>query len=108
LWIIPYRKDAAGVSVPSRLYNLLAIGRAVVIVSEGSADAAVTISEHDIGWVVPPDSPSQLAEAIRAAASSGDTHAKGARAVAVAEKYNLAQAMTSYRNLVYRLIESSL
>ena len=108
LWIIPYRKDAAGVSVPSRLYNLLAIGRAVVIVSEGNAEAAVTISEHDIGWVVPPDSPSQLAEAIRAAASSGDTHAKGARAVAVAEKYNLAQAMTSYRNLVYRLIESSL
>jgi hypothetical protein len=27
VWIIPYRKNVAGVSVPSRFYNLLAIGR---------------------------------------------------------------------------------
>src|SRR5665213_3813565 len=27
IWLIPYRKDVAGVSVPSRFYNLLAIGR---------------------------------------------------------------------------------
>ena len=29
VWLIPYRKDFAGVSVPSRFYNLLAIGRPV-------------------------------------------------------------------------------
>ena len=29
VWIIPYRKNVAGVSVPSRFYNLLAIGRPV-------------------------------------------------------------------------------
>jgi len=34
LWIIPYRKNVAGVSVPSRFYNLLAVGRPVVLVSE--------------------------------------------------------------------------
>ena len=27
VWLIPYRKNVAGVSVPSRFYNLLAIGR---------------------------------------------------------------------------------
>jgi colanic acid biosynthesis glycosyl transferase WcaI len=30
VWIIPYRKNVAGVSVPSRFYNPLAIGRPVI------------------------------------------------------------------------------
>jgi glycosyltransferase involved in cell wall biosynthesis len=34
VWIIPYRKNVAGVSIPSRFYNLLAVGRPVVVVSE--------------------------------------------------------------------------
>ena len=105
LWIIPYRKNAAGVSVPSRFYNLLAIGRPVVIVSEASAEAAVTISDHDIGWVVPPGDAAGLAAAISAAASSDAARTKGERAVAVARQYSLEQAMTSYRNLVHGLLE---
>jgi len=106
LWIIPYRKSAAGVSVPSRFYNLLAIGRAVAIVSEPSAEAAVTIREHDIGWVVPPGDPAELAATIQAAAASGEARTKGERAVAVAGQYSFGQAMTSYRNLVHGLLEN--
>ncbi|SDN36643.1 Glycosyltransferase involved in cell wall bisynthesis [Afipia sp. GAS231] len=105
LWIIPYRKNAAGVSVPSRFYNLLAIGRPVAIVSEANAEAAVTIRDNDIGWVVPPGNPAALAAAIRAAASSGQARAKGMRAVEVAGQYSFKQAMTRYRNLVHRLLE---
>ena len=30
VWIIPYRKQMAGISAPSRLYNLLAIGRPII------------------------------------------------------------------------------
>ncbi|MGB8401062.1 MAG: glycosyltransferase family 4 protein [Bradyrhizobium sp.] len=106
LWIIPYRNNAAGVSVPSRFYNLLAIGRPVAIVSEASAEAAVAIREHDIGWVVPPGDPAELAAAIRSAASPGVARAKGERAVAVAGQYSFEQAMTSYRNLVHRLLKN--
>ena len=67
VWLIPYRKDLAGVSVPSRFYNLLAIGRPVILVSEANAEAALTVTEHDIGWVVEPGKPDDLAIAIRAA-----------------------------------------
>ena len=105
LWIIPYRKNAAGVSVPSRFYNLLAIGRPVAIVSEANAEVAVTIRDNDIGWVVPPGNPAELAAAIRAAASSGQARAKGVRAVEVASQYSFKQAMTRYRNLVHRLLD---
>ena len=44
VWLIPYRKDLAGVSVPSRFYNLLAIGRPVILVSEANAEAALTVT----------------------------------------------------------------
>ena len=46
VWLIPYRKNVAGVSVPSRFYNLLAIGRPVILVSEADAEAALTVTEH--------------------------------------------------------------
>ena len=45
VWIIPYRKNVAGVSVPSRFYNLLAIGRPVIVVSEPDAEAALTVTD---------------------------------------------------------------
>src|SRR5207302_8610072 len=80
LWIIPYRKDVAGVSVPSRFYNLLAVGRPVVLVSEPEAEAALTGVENGLGWVLTPGRADQLAEANRAAfRSDGGTMA--ARAV---------------------------
>src|SRR6201999_2200290 len=72
VWLIPYRKDLAGVSVPSRFYNLLAIGRPVILVSEGNAEAALTVSEHGLGWVVEPGNSVALAKAIRLASSSAD------------------------------------
>jgi colanic acid biosynthesis glycosyl transferase WcaI len=40
VWLIPYRKNVTGVSVPSRFYNLLTVGRPVILVSESEAEAA--------------------------------------------------------------------
>nr|WP_249803595.1 glycosyltransferase [Bradyrhizobium zhengyangense] len=64
LWIIPYNKHAARVSVPSRFYNFLAVGRPVVLFSEPDAEAALTVVENGIGWVVRPGRSDQLADAI--------------------------------------------
>ena len=69
IWLIPYRNNVAGVSVPSRFYNLLAVGRPVILVSEPEAEAALTVSENNLGWVVMPGMPDQLAKAILAAAA---------------------------------------
>lgn len=79
VWIIPYRKNVAGVSVPSRFYNLLAIGRPVILVSEPDAEAALTVIEHDVGWVVAPGKAGELANAIVYAASSDDGRGLNAR-----------------------------
>src|SRR6266702_429235 len=105
LWIIPYRKDVAGVSVPSRFYNLLAVGRPVVLVSEPEAEAALTVVENGLGWVVTPGRADQLAEAIRAASRS-DGSAMAARAVKAASKFDRATAMNAYADLIDELLRN--
>jgi colanic acid biosynthesis glycosyl transferase WcaI len=104
VWLIPYRKDLAGVSVPSRFYNLLAIGRPVVLVSEANAEAALTVREHGLGWVVEPDNANELARAIRLASSS-DNSSIGERAVIAAQRFNFADAMASYAVLMRKLLQ---
>jgi colanic acid biosynthesis glycosyl transferase WcaI len=101
VWIIPYRRNIAGVSVPSRLYNLLAVGRAVIVAAEARAEAALMIEEEQIGWVVPPEDPHHLADAIRSAASDrAGTREKGQRAAAAAQKYNQQAALARYRDVI--------
>jgi glycosyltransferase involved in cell wall biosynthesis len=106
VWLIPYRKDLAGVSVPSRFYNLLAIGRPVILVSEANAEAALTVTEHGIGWVVEPGKPDDLAVAIRSASLSVDSPMRE-RAVTVSQRYNFASAMASYAELIRKLLRRS-
>jgi len=99
VWIIPYRQNVAGVSVPSRFYNLLAVGRPVILVSEPDAEAAMTVSENNLGWVVRPGMPDELAGAIRKASVSADA-SMAERAVAAAGAFTLDRAMTGYCELV--------
>jgi colanic acid biosynthesis glycosyl transferase WcaI len=104
-WIPAKATLAAGVSVPSRFYILLAIGRAVAIVSEASAEAAVTIREYDISLVPLPGDPAELAPTIKAAAASVRLEQR-ASARSWSRGNTVLQAMTSYRNLVHWLLES--
>jgi colanic acid biosynthesis glycosyl transferase WcaI len=103
VWIVPYRQNAAGVSIPSRFYNLLAVGRPVVIVSEPNAEAAIIVRENDLGWVVPPGKPAELADAVRSACRSRDSR-RADRAVAVAGQYSRQRAMDGYMVLVGNLL----
>src|ERR1700694_1254036 len=106
VWLIPYRKNAAGVSVPSRFYNLLAVGRPVILVSEPDAEAAVTVIEHGVGWVVTPGNADDLARKIRVASLREDV-SKADRAAKIAERFNFAAAMSSYSLLVRGLLRNN-
>jgi len=106
IWIIPYRKNNTGVSVPSRIYNLLAVGRPVIICSEPDAEAAILVQEEGIGWVVPPENAAAIAQAVHAAASATEATAeKGRRASMVASRYTSEIALKSYRNLMSDLLD---
>jgi glycosyltransferase involved in cell wall biosynthesis len=104
-WLIPNRKGMVGISVPSRLYNFLAIGRPVIMLSESDAEHARILSEHDAGWVVPPQDPVALVETIRRAAADPAAAAlKGHRAVGIlGERFTREAAGRAYRALAGRL-----
>jgi glycosyltransferase involved in cell wall biosynthesis len=103
-WIIPYRNNVAGVSVPSRFYNLLAVGRPVILVSEPDAEAAMTVRENNLGWVVRPGMADELAAAIRNASVSADA-SMAARGVAASGAFTLDRAMAGYAELVDELLQ---
>ncbi len=105
VWVIPYRKNVAGVSVPSRFYNLLAIGRPVILVSEADAEAALTVIEHDVGWVVEPGRAEELAGTISRAAGAQDPR-RAARAAEIAGRFDFEAAMAGYCGLVRELLQS--
>jgi colanic acid biosynthesis glycosyl transferase WcaI len=102
VWIIPYRRNVAGVSVPSRFYNLLAIGRPVILVSEADAEAALTVTEHDVGWVVEPGRTDELAKTISRAAGAEDPQ-RAERAAEIAGRFDFEVAMTGYCSLIREL-----
>jgi colanic acid biosynthesis glycosyl transferase WcaI len=101
VWIIPYRRNVAGVSVPSRIYNLLAVGRPVIVAAEAHSEAALMLKQENIGWVVNPEDPAGLADAIRSAATNPEeTLAKGRRAALAAQHYTYDRAITAYRQVM--------
>ena len=101
VWVIPYRRNVAGVSVPSRIYNLLAVGRPVIVTAEAVSEAALMLQEENIGWVARPEDPSDLAAAIRsAAADRQETLAKGRRAALAAQRYTYDRAIACYRQII--------
>jgi colanic acid biosynthesis glycosyl transferase WcaI len=105
VWVIPYRHNMAGVSIPSRLYNFLAVGRAVIVASEPNSEAALAVTEEDIGWVVPPENSFELARAIRKAATDRTaTHQRGNRAALAALKYSEEASTLRYREIVRNLL----
>ncbi|MEH2544327.1 colanic acid biosynthesis glycosyl transferase WcaI [Bradyrhizobium sp. AZCC 2262] len=104
VWIIPYRRNAAGVSVPSRFYNLLAIGRPVILVSEADAEAALTVTEHDVGWVVQPGSADELANTVSRAAGAEDPR-RAERAAEISRRFDFEIAMTEYCSLIRELLQ---
>ncbi|ANW05466.1 glycosyltransferase family 4 protein [Bradyrhizobium icense] len=106
VWIIPYRRNVAGVSVPSRFYNLLAIGRPVILVSEADAEAALTVIEHDVGWVVEPGNADELAKAVSRAARADDPQ-RAERAAEISRRFDFEVAMADYCGLIRELSQKN-
>lgn len=108
VWMIPYRRQVTGVSIPSRLYNFLAVGRAVIVGTETDSEAGLAVAEDAIGWIVPPEDPAALAQAISAAAADRTlTLERGRQAAVAALKYTEQASTQRYREIVRRLCEDN-
>jgi colanic acid biosynthesis glycosyl transferase WcaI len=102
LAVIAFLPGMAGVSVPSRLYNILASGRPVLAVAEPQSELSLVIREEEIGWTVPPAEPESVATAIATAVAAGaESRARmGARARHAAEsRYSRPAVIRSWKDL---------
>jgi putative colanic acid biosynthesis glycosyltransferase WcaI len=69
--VVGLARGLAGYVVPSRLYGILAVGRAVLVAAEEESETAQLVTRVGCGVVVPPGRPELLAEAIRRAHGGG-------------------------------------
>jgi len=100
--LISFSSGMAGISVPSRLYNVLAAGKPLLAVCDDDSELAAVVQEEEIGWVIPPGRSDLIVAALREAKSSPDRLcAMGERARKAAEsKYTIARVLLVYKNLI--------
>lgn len=90
-----------GLAVPSRIYNILAAGKAIIAVADPDSELARMIVERSIGWVVAPDDLDGLVRAINEAAGSSQVPDMGNRARAAAVNvYSFPQIAGKYEQLI--------
>jgi colanic acid biosynthesis glycosyl transferase WcaI len=100
--IISFIPGMAGISVPSRMYNILASGKPILAVTDPNSELALVVQEEGVGWVIPPGKPDKLVETILTLRSRPTLLAEmGSRARAAAEgKYSLTKVIDSYLALL--------
>ncbi|MCG9895629.1 MAG: glycosyltransferase family 4 protein, partial [Fimbriimonadaceae bacterium] len=62
--LISQSRGMAGVSIPSRMYNVFCTGRPILAVAEAEAELSLNVAEHRLGRVIPPGSPEAFAQAV--------------------------------------------
>jgi colanic acid biosynthesis glycosyl transferase WcaI len=98
--IVSFVSGMAGISVPSRLYNILAAGKPLIAAVDDQSEVARVVREEQVGWIVPPGRPDQMAEAILLARSRPDLlQEMGSRARRAAERYPRSRIIESYLGL---------
>jgi colanic acid biosynthesis glycosyl transferase WcaI len=98
--IVSLVKKMRGVSMPSRTYNILAVGKPILALAEEDSEVAKVVLEDKVGWIVPPDEPEKLLEAIIKIYDEREKikdMEKASRKSAL-EKYSLAAAIINYKN----------
>jgi glycosyltransferase involved in cell wall biosynthesis len=100
--LIAFKPGMAGVSVPSRMYSVMASGRPILAVADPGSELAQVVIEERIGWVIPPGDAEALAAAVRLARESRVKLGElGMRARQVAEsKYEFARALRTYARVL--------
>jgi colanic acid biosynthesis glycosyl transferase WcaI len=103
--LITLERGAEGLGVPSKFYNLIAVGLPIVAVMGGATEISYVIEESDCGFVVPQGEPRHLAETIRhLARHPEDASLMGTRAKQVSrDRYDLGTAGSE----LIRVLESA-
>jgi len=103
--LVPLDQEKSFLSVPSKLYNFIAAGRAVLGVADGASEVAEAIAAMRCGLCVPPDDAGGIAAAVRKLKKApGLTRKLAAGGRAYAEKhFSRKVILKKYEELLSRL-----
>lgn len=98
--IVSQRAGLEGVAVPSKLYGILASGRAVLAQVPATSETACVVREKECGIVIPPGDAAALAAAIRRMRDDPEATGRMARRAAEtgATQYTLAAATEKFES----------
>ena len=97
VFVVSLKRGLAGYIVPSKLYGILASGRAFIGAVEDSCEVASIATEHDCGVVVEPGNAQALADAIRACRADRARLARlGANARAISTSFDRPRQVARY------------
>jgi len=101
LFFMPFKPGMEGISVPSRLYNVLAAGNPVLAAAHRDSELARVVREEECGWVVEPGDIESMTKIVRGAITVPDTLSRmRLRARDAAEaKYSHARVTSDYAAL---------
>lgn len=97
--IVSLIEKMRGVSMPSRTYNILAVGKPILALAERDSEVAIVVEEDRVGWVVPPNKPEKLLQTIfqifneRAIIRQFEINSRKS----ALEKYSLESAVLKYK-----------
>lgn len=100
--LLTFRAGMSGVSVPSRMYNAMAAGKALIAVADRDSEIAAVINEEDAGWIVEPGDSRRLAQVIEEASRLPDVlKRKGMNARRAASvKYSREASLSRYSKVI--------
>lgn len=104
--VISFLPGMAGVSVPSRMYNVMASGRPLIGICDAHSELAHTIRDHQIGWIVPPGDVGALIAVLRDIAANPCVLAeRGSRARIAAEtRYAKQTILPKYESVIQEIV----
>jgi glycosyltransferase involved in cell wall biosynthesis len=107
--IISFVHGMAGVSVPSRMYNVMAAGKPIIAVADPDSELVLVVREENIGWVVSPGDIGGLRKVILEAKANPDLLVQmGQRARRAAEtKYSFERVKKAYTEMVASIYEET-
>lgn len=102
--IISFVDEMKGVSVPSRLYNVLAAGTPIIALADPESELALVVREERAGWVLRPGDAGSLAALvveIASAAGRAEADRRGAAGrAAVEQRYTLKSVIDRFQRLI--------
>jgi colanic acid biosynthesis glycosyl transferase WcaI len=102
--VIAFNDRMLGLSVPSRMYNVLAAGTPIIVMADPASELAMTVADGDCGWIIPMGDSAKLAElAMWLTTEQGRGErarkAENARKLAI-ERFRFDQVLTQYLRLL--------